>query len=481
MARYKHIDTSARFLPVDLAAQLLPGIFEFHQLGNARLVRPRIHLHPSHEERPSVWFLRTCRAALDRTLRVPVYIGACVSLLVATPAASAQQSTRPVNEPSRGGRAISAKTATGFSDLPIVDTAPQVLPPGLRMVTPGALAERVPNTSRGEYETTAAYRARVSATAPTRLIAVALELANVNSGGRPLTNGSDPCTPTVRYDADEGAFLINLVPAELAVTRYEDDKEHADGLAILCRASGTDLVAGRDVLGQPHLVQRRFVDKIVVGVVGLDADDIQHTWAVEVAPAVAQALRPRLRVALLVRPQPGPRGAVVERSTIHAPADPRFARITAEGETLERSVVVWAAPAILVAYDARTGAVLSRHPLAPPPERDIARHAASSLADQPYFQFQVERAAELVSGTLKPRYPEQLQSRVADATVDVQFVVEKSGLVNESTWKLLSSPDPALNDAAWEAVRAARFTPAEIDGHKVRQLVHLTLTFKPDP
>ena len=28
MARYKHIDTSPRLLPVDLARQLLPGTFE---------------------------------------------------------------------------------------------------------------------------------------------------------------------------------------------------------------------------------------------------------------------------------------------------------------------------------------------------------------------------------------------------------------------------------------------------------------------
>ncbi len=33
MARYKHIDTSPRFLPVDLARQLLPGTFE-HALAH---------------------------------------------------------------------------------------------------------------------------------------------------------------------------------------------------------------------------------------------------------------------------------------------------------------------------------------------------------------------------------------------------------------------------------------------------------------
>ena len=33
MARYKHIDTSPRFLAVDLAAQLLPGTFE-HALNH---------------------------------------------------------------------------------------------------------------------------------------------------------------------------------------------------------------------------------------------------------------------------------------------------------------------------------------------------------------------------------------------------------------------------------------------------------------
>lgn len=37
MARYKQIDTSPRFLPVDLARQLLPGTFEHalnHQLDH---------------------------------------------------------------------------------------------------------------------------------------------------------------------------------------------------------------------------------------------------------------------------------------------------------------------------------------------------------------------------------------------------------------------------------------------------------------
>ncbi|MEO6564695.1 MAG: hypothetical protein ABIO63_01560, partial [Casimicrobiaceae bacterium] len=33
MARYKHIDTSPRLLPVDLARQLLPGTFE-HALNH---------------------------------------------------------------------------------------------------------------------------------------------------------------------------------------------------------------------------------------------------------------------------------------------------------------------------------------------------------------------------------------------------------------------------------------------------------------
>jgi hypothetical protein len=35
MARYKHIDTNPRFLPVDLARQLLPGTFE-HALNHLK-------------------------------------------------------------------------------------------------------------------------------------------------------------------------------------------------------------------------------------------------------------------------------------------------------------------------------------------------------------------------------------------------------------------------------------------------------------
>lgn len=54
MARYKHIDTNPKFLPVDLARQLRPGTFEYalNYLLDREIESPRLPWRPVIESGP---------------------------------------------------------------------------------------------------------------------------------------------------------------------------------------------------------------------------------------------------------------------------------------------------------------------------------------------------------------------------------------------------------------------------------------------
>ncbi len=98
--------------------------------------------------------------------------------------------------------------------------------------------------------------------------------------------------------------------------------------------------------------------------------------------------------------------------------------------------------------------------------------------DQPYFEFQVEKQAASVPGSLTPQYPEILRSGGGgDGKVVAQFVVDTTGRADMSTWKILESTNDLFSQAAKDGVRKAKFYAAEIGGRKVKQLVQLPLSF----
>jgi TonB family protein len=70
-----------------------------------------------------------------------------------------------------------------------------------------------------------------------------------------------------------------------------------------------------------------------------------------------------------------------------------------------------------------------------------------------------------------PRYPAALRTAGIEGSVSARFVVDTTGRVlMESV--IVNAPDhPLFADAVIEALRRARFTPAELRGRKVRQLV----------
>ncbi len=97
--------------------------------------------------------------------------------------------------------------------------------------------------------------------------------------------------------------------------------------------------------------------------------------------------------------------------------------------------------------------------------------------NQTYFEFQVEKQAASIPGSMSLRYPSVLQSQNVEGKVIAQFVVDTTGRVEMSSWKVLETSNELFSQAAKDAVRGAKFYPAEVGGRKVRQLVQLPLAF----
>lgn len=98
---------------------------------------------------------------------------------------------------------------------------------------------------------------------------------------------------------------------------------------------------------------------------------------------------------------------------------------------------------------------------------------------QPYFEFQIEKPAQLASDSPRVPYPDELLPQRTVGTVLAQFVVDTLGRVEPTTLKVLRSDAPAFTQAVKAGLSSLRFLPAEIGGRKVKQLVQLPFEFTP--
>jgi protein TonB len=98
-------------------------------------------------------------------------------------------------------------------------------------------------------------------------------------------------------------------------------------------------------------------------------------------------------------------------------------------------------------------------------------------SDQPYFEFQVEKPAMAREDHPNPKYPSMLESSRVEGEVLAQFVVDTTGKVDMSTYKVLSSSNELFASALKSNLPQWRFYPAEAGGRKVKQIVQLPLKF----
>jgi len=97
--------------------------------------------------------------------------------------------------------------------------------------------------------------------------------------------------------------------------------------------------------------------------------------------------------------------------------------------------------------------------------------------NQTYFEFQVEKPAESLPDNPKPKYPSVLESSGIAGEVQAQFVVKSDGKADMDSFKVLKSTNELFTQAVKNVLPRMRFSPAQIGGKPVNQLVQQAFQF----
>lgn len=100
-----------------------------------------------------------------------------------------------------------------------------------------------------------------------------------------------------------------------------------------------------------------------------------------------------------------------------------------------------------------------------------------SNANTTYFEFQVEKPAEMLSDSPKPKYPSVLESSGIAGEVQAQFVVRSDGKADMDSFKVLKSTNELFTQAVKNVLPRMKFSPAMIGGKPVNQLVQQSFQF----
>jgi protein TonB len=100
-----------------------------------------------------------------------------------------------------------------------------------------------------------------------------------------------------------------------------------------------------------------------------------------------------------------------------------------------------------------------------------------TATNQTYFEFQVEKPAEMLSDQPKPKYPSVLESSGIAGEVQAQFVVRSDGKADMDTFKVLKSSNELFTQSVKNVLARVRFSPAMIGGKPVNQLVQQSFQF----
>jgi len=98
-------------------------------------------------------------------------------------------------------------------------------------------------------------------------------------------------------------------------------------------------------------------------------------------------------------------------------------------------------------------------------------------ANQELREFQVEQTAQVLPGNPSPRYPDLLRAGKVEGEVVTQFVVDTTGYPDVRSLKVLKSTHDLFTASVRATVPMLRFSPAEVGGRKVKQLVQMPFQF----
>lgn len=157
-------------------------------------------------------------------------------------------------------------------------------------------------------------------------------------------------------------------------------------------------------------------------------------------------------------------------------------RITTMSAPSPRHRLLQAAPLAALAAAVAAAACQLPQPTRPSnasPASEARPIVAESAGGPPraYFEYQVEKPVTVAPGPLAPHVPDSLRAASVEGDVLAQFVVDTLGVPDSTTYKVLRSTHDLFMRAVKRALPGLRFTPAEVEGRRVRQLVQQSFTF----
>lgn len=127
-------------------------------------------------------------------------------------------------------------------------------------------------------------------------------------------------------------------------------------------------------------------------------------------------------------------------------------------------------------------------PLAAGEPDSVPAQAADPLLDligeSVLTELEVDSTVRRDPNSASPEYPPELLSRNIEGSAFVLYIVDSTGLVDLSSYRVVRATHPGFAAAVQSALRKMKFSPAVLDGQPVRQLVQQNFSFRiqrPDP
>lgn len=112
---------------------------------------------------------------------------------------------------------------------------------------------------------------------------------------------------------------------------------------------------------------------------------------------------------------------------------------------------------------------------------DQVSQLAMPSDDSVYSILNVEESAVRAEGSAAPIYPPELIEKGIEGLVLTNFVIDTTGRADSSTIVILQSTHPLFVAAVRTAIPGMRFSPAMVQGRRVRQAVEQRFQFRITP
>lgn len=136
-----------------------------------------------------------------------------------------------------------------------------------------------------------------------------------------------------------------------------------------------------------------------------------------------------------------------------------------------------AAGAVAVACSPRIASDLTAPGVRPTPIAAEKQAIEAASGGKVYYEAQVEVPVTAAPGSPGPIYPATLRAAGKEGQVLAMFVVNEQGIAELPSFKVVRSSDSLFAAAVREALPKMTFTPAEIGGKRVKQLVQQPFMF----